>query len=95
MSAKFSTFLLLLTENNLYGEAMSNPVPLKKFRWLKKEEIDQLNFSEMSNQQRTGYIVECDLSYPSHLHDAHSSFPLAPHHLKVTEEMLSPYAKSK
>jgi len=38
-----------------------------------------------------GLIVDCDLEYPSHLHDAHSDYPLAPEHLTVSPEMLSPF----
>ena len=38
-----------------------------------------------------GFIVDCDLDYPSHLHDAHSDYPLAPEHLTVSPEMLSPF----
>jgi len=41
----------------------------------------------------SGYILECDLSYPKHLHDEHSDYPMAPEHLAVTFEMLSDYAR--
>jgi hypothetical protein len=41
-----------------------------------------------------GYIVECDIEYPSHLHDAHSDFPLAPNQLDITYDMLSDFAKA-
>ena len=40
-----------------------------------------------------GYIVECDLEYPPYLHDAHSDYPLAPEHLTVKYDMLSPFTK--
>ena len=36
-----------------------------------------------------GYIVECDLEYPTHLHDLHNAYPLAPEHLSIDEDMLS------
>ena len=41
-----------------------------------------------------GYILEVDLKYPSHLHDKHNLYPLAPEKMKVTKSMLSPYLLS-
>jgi hypothetical protein len=79
--------------NNLYGYAMCLPVPVKNFRWLEREEINRLDFDRMTDEQEKGYIIECDLSYPDHLHKSHSSFPLAPQHLKITDDLLSPHAK--
>ena len=38
--------------------------------------------------------MEVDLEYPVDVHDRHADYPLAPEHLKVTPDMLSPYAKS-
>jgi len=40
----------------------------------------------------TGYIIECDLIYPDHLHPLHIDYPLAPEHLTVNFEMLSFFA---
>jgi len=43
----------------------------------------------------TGYIIECDLIYPDHLHPLHSDYPLAPTEhfdISVNFEMLSPFA---
>jgi len=39
----------------------------------------------------TGYVIECDLICPDHLHQLHSVYPLAPDHLTVNAEMLSPF----
>jgi len=33
--------------------------------------------------------MECDLEYPTHLHDLHNAYPLAPKHLCIDEDMLS------
>ena len=32
------------------------------------------------------------MKYPQHLHNSHNDYPLAPEHLYITEEMLSPYS---
>ena len=39
----------------------------------------------------TGFIVEVDCSYPDHLHDLHSDFPLAPTKEAIDESWLSQY----
>lgn len=49
----------------------------------------------MTDLQETGYILEVDLDYPEKLHESHNSFPLAPEHLNITQDILSPYAKGK
>ena len=36
------------------------------------------------------FILEIDLRYPESLHDLHNAYPLAPEHLKIDEDMLSP-----
>jgi len=36
--------------------------------------------------------MECDLQYPIELHDLHNDYPMAPEHLTVTRNMLSPYS---
>ena len=40
-----------------------------------------------------GYFIECDLHYPSRLHDRHSNSPLAPEILEVRYENFFPYVK--
>ena len=70
-------------------------MPLQDFRWLEPEEAKLMDWLHMSDKQHTGYIVEVDLLYPSYLHEAHNSFPLAPEQLVITEDFLSPYAKGE
>ena len=56
-----------------------------------------VNFELMAIQPEsspTGYIIECDLVYPDKLHDKHSDYLLAPDHLTVVDEMLSPYSRN-
>jgi hypothetical protein len=70
-------------------------MPLSDFRWLNEEEISQLDWTNMNDDQEYGYLVECDLSYPKKLHISHNSFPLAPETLKIDSSYLSSYAKGK
>ena len=82
--------------NNLYGYAQCQPMPVKKFQWVSEEEISKMTVESilsMTNDQETGFIFEVDLYYPKKLHKAHSSFPLAPEHLNISQNDLSPYAK--
>ena len=88
-----TTHITYLDANNVYGCAMSMPLPISDFRWLSREEIDVLDISALPADSKTGYILEVDLEYPRHLHDLHSDYPLAPERLHVMEEMLSPYSR--
>ncbi len=69
---------------------MSQLLPLKNFKWISPDQIDILNVPKDS---RIGYILEVDLEYPEKLHDAHNLYPLAPEHVQVTDDMLSPFQR--
>lgn len=88
-----SSHLAYLDANNLYGWGMSQALPVEEFRWLEDHEIEKLDVPEISDNDKNGYILEVDLEYPDELHDHHNEYPLAPERVKITEEMLSPYAK--
>jgi len=87
--------IVYLDANNLYGKAMTFPLPLSDFKWMDQSELQNLreNWKDMiHDQDGTGYILEVSLRYPKKLHIPHNSFPLAPEHLEIDEFMLSPYA---
>ena len=73
--------------NLLYSWAMAQMLPLKGFKWVPNE-IDILNVPEDSKLR---YILKVDLEYPKELHNKHNLFPLAPEHVHVTDDMLSPF----
>jgi hypothetical protein len=79
----------------IIGYAQSQAMPHSDFRWCKRKEINKLDFTTMTPNQDRGFIIECDLTYPSHLHNSQNSFPLAPQSLNITTSHLSPYAKGK
>jgi hypothetical protein len=88
------SYISYLDANNLYGWAMSQYLPVDTFRFLSEEEINDIDFTKVRDDSNTGYVIECDLEYPSHLHHLHNDYPLAPEHATVTEDMLSPFCKS-
>ena len=84
------THLIYLDANNLYGWAMSQPLPTHGFRWLSEEEIARIRIQSLMDDAEDGYIFEVDLHYPDHLHQRHNDYPLAPERLTIDQSMLSP-----
>ena len=39
----------------------------------------------------TGYVLEVDMAYSDHLHDAHNDYAVAPEHITVTKDILYDY----
>jgi hypothetical protein len=93
-SSQPHSYIYYLDANNLYGWAMSQCLPVGGFRFLPEEEISKIDFANVPDDSETGFVVECDLEYPSELHETHNDYPLAPDHVMVTEAMLSPFCKS-
>ena len=76
-----SSFIVYLDANNLYGWAMSKPLPVGKFEWMSEKELE--NWERFVNEEGIGCILEVDLEYPRELHDFHNDFPLAPEKLTL------------
>jgi hypothetical protein len=72
---KPSVFVEYLDANNLYGWAMSKPLPYRNFKWM--------NEFELGDWQSRPCILEVDLEYPEELHDLHKEYPLAPERLTI------------
>src|SRR3989442_7625691 len=86
---------MYLDANNLYGYAMSEPLPVGGFRFLSFDEIHALRkkLSTLGADDEIGYIFDVGLEYPVELHDLHSDYPLAPESFEVSAKLHSPYAK--
>ena len=69
---------------------MSQPLPYGGFQW-STATLDDILQTPPSHD--TGYIVEVDLDVPEDLHDKMNHYPLAPEHLEVQEEQLSPESR--
>jgi hypothetical protein len=72
---KPETWIMYLDANNLYGGAMSEPLPIGNYRISDASLETILNHPKDS---RTGFIVQCDLKVPEELHDYFNDYPLAP-----------------
>ena len=81
-----------LDANNLYGWAMSQMMPFRGMRWLSCDEVQTLNYLDVSDDSTKGYILEVDILYPTELHDEHSDLPCAPIKRCVEHHELSPYS---
>ncbi|XP_065639485.1 uncharacterized protein LOC136072256 [Hydra vulgaris] len=68
--SKESTFIQYLDANNLYGWAMSKPLPTHGFEWMSEEEIE--------NWKSISCILEVDIDYPENLDDFHNDYQIAP-----------------
>ena len=77
MGGKFNpnedtTYLQYLDASNLYGWAMSQPLPTGGFRWV---DVNPNKISELATRTDKGYILEVDVSYPKELHNPHNDLP--------------------
>ena len=85
---KPSQHILYLDANNLYGWAMSKPLPYKNFEWIPDDKLEDWKSKPC--------ILEVDLEYPKELHDLHNEYPLAPERLWVNKvEKLVPNLDDK
>ena len=75
--SKPSKYIIPLDANNLYGWAMSQPLPIGKYENATEEEIR--NWRDIES----GYIACVDLGYPKHLQDINNDYPLAPENRKI------------
>ena len=100
---KPSTFIQYLDANNLYGWAMSQPLPTNGFKWMtnltkdKLMEILEKTNHSMLNRGKKGYIFEVDLKYPKKLWETHNDYPLAPEKMNVNgvEKLISHFKPRK
>jgi len=88
-----STFILNMDMNNLYGYCLQDYLPISNFEWASDKFIKNFNVQNIDDNSEEGYIIECDLDYPSHLHKAHNDYPLAPEKINVPKKWLGRYQR--
>ena len=87
-------YIMYLDADNLYGWAMSQPLPYSGFRWLPFNGTPEewIEYSEWIYTGK-GLILKFDLEYPEEkIIELHNDYPCAAERLNVSD-MLSHYAK--
>ena len=77
-----SSYIQYLNANNLYGWAMSQPLPTSKF---KRVEIGSDQISSLATSKIKGYLPEVDIKYPTDLHDSHNDLPFMCDKMKINK----------
>ena len=79
-------YLQYLDTNNLYGWAMSQPLPTGGFRWVNISSYGgQAWVDELANHSDHGYLLEVDVVYPRKLHDYHNDLAFMCARMKIGE----------
>jgi hypothetical protein len=79
-------FIFVFKRNISYflGYAMSQPLPLRDFRWMSEDQLKSMTENNgqailnIPDDASRGCVLEVDLDYPKHLHKARNDFPLCP-----------------
>ncbi|XP_063835691.1 uncharacterized protein LOC135084888 isoform X1 [Ostrinia nubilalis] len=80
-------FIMYYDANNLYGWAMSQPLPYGGFKWVKDCTVKWVKTKVLTLpvDSNVGYFLEVDLKYPKELHDSHADYPFCPEKKKVPD----------
>ena len=96
---KESSYLQYLDASNLYGWAMSQPLPATKFKWVdikpSQGEAAQAQISALAASKIKGYLL-VDVKYPTDLHDSHNDLAFVCDKMKINKvEKLVPNLRDK
>ena len=87
------SFLQYLDANNLYGWAMSQPLPTGRFIWI---DVYRNEISELTTPSDKGYKLEVYISYLKELYNPHNDLPFMCERLEVNGvEKLVPNLRDK
>ena len=75
---KESVYIQYLDANNLYGWAMSQPLPTHGFKWIENLTKEKVLKILKKDEGPRGYLFEVDLNYPKELWKMREDYPLAP-----------------
>ena len=88
-----SSYLQYLDANNLYGWAMSQPLPTGGLKWV---DVNPNEISELATRTDKGYLLEVDVSYPKELHNQLNDLPFMCERIEINGvENLVPNLRDK
>ena len=77
--------------NNLYGWSMSQKLPTGDFREIEVTRSSLKRILRTPDNDEHGFLIECDLEYPSSIHEKTKYFPFLPDKKTPKIENFSPY----
>ena len=77
---KPTRYLQYLDANNLYGWAMSQPLPTGGFKWV---DIKPGEIRKLAKHKSKGYILEVDVHCPRELQDSYNDLPFMCERMKI------------
>ena len=77
---KPTRYLQYLDANNLYGWAMSQPLPTRGFKWV---DIKPGEIRKLAKGKYKGYLLEVNIRYPRELNDCHNNLPFMSERMKI------------
>ena len=83
-----SSYIQYLDANNLYGWAMSEKLPVNRFKRLDSNKTNEINEDFIKNYNENdnkSYIFEVDVKYPKRLHELHSDLPFLLERMEVNK----------
>ena len=105
---KGSSYIQYLDTNNLYGWAMSQPLPTSKFKWVDIGSkgsfgsgatvwpVKPSQISTLTTTKIKGYLLEVDVRYPTELYDSHNDLPFMCERMEINGvEKLIPNLRDK
>ena len=78
-----SSYIECLDSNNLYGQAMSQKLPVNGFKWVKTSKFNEDLIKKSDENSNTRYFLEVDVEYPKTLFNNHKDLPFLPERKKV------------
>ena len=88
-----TTHLQYLDANNLYGWAMSQPLPTGGFKWT---DVNPNEISELATRTDKGYVLEVNVSYPKEFHNQHNDLSFMCERMEINGvEKLVPNLRDK
>ena len=85
-----SSFISYLDMNNQYGAAMCDYLPYELVGFV---DVSLEDILKHKREDEYGYFVQCNISYPHHLHDKFKDYPPCPITTTIATSLLSPYQK--